>query len=112
MFNGYPAYLNLLFSHGLTTAVTLYLAVRGGVWLDNRFGTSPLFLALLSVLVVVANLHLLIKDIMAEVNRPRPPRRSLWRKTPPGNQDETDRNGSDRSRQDPRDGGPRGDGGA
>ncbi len=76
MGNGSYAFLSLLFSHGLTTAITLYLAVRGGAWLDRRFGTTPLFLAVLVILVVVANLRLLIKDILAEADRQSPSRGS------------------------------------
>lgn len=73
--NGQWSYLSLFFSHGLTAALTLYVAVRGGDWLDRRLGTSPLFLAVLVLLVLGANLHLLIKDIMAEAEKQdRPPR--------------------------------------
>lgn len=63
------AYLNILFAHGLTAALTLYLAVIGGNWIDRRVGTSPLFLILLSFLVVGANLRLLVKDMLAELEK-------------------------------------------
>lgn len=75
MRNGDYAYLSILFAHGLTAALTLYLAVSGGNWLDRRLGTSPLFLIVLSFLVVGANLCLLVKDMLAEMEkRDRPPR--------------------------------------
>lgn len=75
MRDGNFAYLNILFAHGLTAAFTLYLAVVGGNWIDRRLGTSPLFLILLSILVVAANLRLLVKDMLAELEKQdRPPR--------------------------------------
>ncbi len=77
MRNGNNAYLTLFLSHGLTAAISIYLAVRGGHWLDRRLGTSPLFLALLVLLVIGANVHMLIKEVLAEFDRraPRPPDR-------------------------------------
>lgn len=75
MRDGNYAYLTILFSHGLTAALTLYLAVQGGNWIDRRLGTSPLFLIILIILVVGANLRLLVKDILAELEKQdRPPR--------------------------------------
>lgn len=63
------AYLSIFFAHGLTAAFTIYLAVRGGSWLDGRLGTSPWMLIVLVLLVVAANLHLLVKDVLAEADR-------------------------------------------
>ncbi len=63
------AYVNLFLAHGLTAAVTVYLAVRGGAWMDQRLGTSPWLLLVAVVLVIAANLHLLIKDVLAEAER-------------------------------------------
>lgn len=64
MRNGNYAFLGLVLSHGVTMAITLYLAVLGGNWLDAKFGTTPLFLAVLVVLMAGANLHLLVKDVL------------------------------------------------
>lgn len=61
--------LGLVLSHGATMGITVYLAVLGGRWLDRRLGTEPLFMALLVVLVVAANLHLMIKDILERTER-------------------------------------------
>lgn len=38
-------YFNFALSFGLTLAITLYLLYKGGAWLDQRLGTSPLFTA-------------------------------------------------------------------
>ncbi len=50
-------------------AITLYLAVRAGNWLDERFNKSPMFLAISVILMAAANLHLLVKDVMAESDK-------------------------------------------
>ncbi len=67
--NGNWSSLSLFFAHGLTAALTLYVAVRGGDWLDRHLGTSPLFLVVLVSLVLVANLRLMVKDLMAETEK-------------------------------------------
>lgn len=77
--NGNWAFMSLFLSHGLTAVVTVYLAVRGGAWLDQRLGTSPLALVVLVVLVVGANLHLLVKDMLMEAEK-----QDRARRRPPG----------------------------
>lgn len=67
--NGNFRLLPIFFSHGLTAALTVYLAVKGGNWIDERFGTSPLFVIVLVLLVVGANLSLLIKEMIAEADK-------------------------------------------
>lgn len=66
MRNGNYPLLGIVLSHGVTMAITLYLAVRAGNWLDERFNKSPLFLAISVILMAAANLHLMVKDLMAE----------------------------------------------
>lgn len=68
-------YLNLALSHGISLAVTIYLTVQGGLWLDRRFGTSPLFLMILVLLGIAASFRLLIKDILREEDNRRKLRR-------------------------------------
>ena len=58
-------------SHGITMAVTLYIAYRGGEWLDERFGTSPWLMIVALLLMVTANLHLLVKDILNQTGNER-----------------------------------------
>lgn len=72
MRNGSYAFVSLFFAHGLTAALTIYLAVRGGDWLDRKLGTSPFIMLVLVLLVVASNVHLLIKDILAELDREHP----------------------------------------
>ena len=67
---GYNA-LGLVLSHGVTMAVTLYLAYRGGVWLDKRFGTEPWLMIVSILMMVAANLHLLIKDVLSQTGSDR-----------------------------------------
>lgn len=55
-------------SHGITMAVTLYIAYRGGEWLDKRFGTSPWLMVVTVLLVVAANLRMLVKDVMQQMD--------------------------------------------
>jgi ATP synthase protein I len=37
----YARYANLAFSFGVTMAVSVFLGLWGGNWLDKRLGTSP-----------------------------------------------------------------------
>ena len=39
-------YANLAFSFGITMIASLFLGLYGGLWVDRRFGTSPIFLLL------------------------------------------------------------------
>lgn len=104
MRNSNSAYLTIFLSHGLTAAISIYLAVRGGDWLDRRLGTSPLFLALLVLLVIGANVHMLLKEVLAQAERdaPRPPVRRNGRSAPePTGGGETRREGSGAAEEDP-----------
>lgn len=69
MKNGDYSLVGLALSHGITMAITLYLAVLGGNWLDRRFGAAPLFLAVLVIMIAAANFHLLVKDVLADAER-------------------------------------------
>ncbi len=69
MRDGEYALWSILFAHGLTAALTVYLAVRGGYWLDRRLGTAPWLMLALVLLVVAANIRLLIKDLVAALDR-------------------------------------------
>lgn len=41
---GYARYLNLAFSIGISMVLTMLLGIYGGLWLDRRLDSSPLFL--------------------------------------------------------------------
>lgn len=69
MRDGEYALWSILFAHGLTAALTVYLAVRGGFWLDRKLGTAPWLMLALVLLVVAANIRLLIKDLVAALDR-------------------------------------------
>ncbi len=69
MRDGEYALWSILFAHGLTAALTVYLAVRGGYWLDHRLGTAPWLMLALVLLVVAANIRLLIKDLVTALDR-------------------------------------------
>lgn len=56
-------YLNFGISFGLTLAITVYLLYLGGNWLDNKLGTSPLFV-MLGILLAVATVF---KQLLSEV---------------------------------------------
>lgn len=55
-------YLNFALSFGLTMGITIYLLYLGGKWLDNRLGTTPLFICLGVLLAIVTVLKQLITD--------------------------------------------------
>lgn len=56
-------YINFGLSFGLTMAITLYLLYQGGKWLDNRFGSAPVFTFLGIVLAIAAVFKRLFTDI-------------------------------------------------
>ena len=68
--NHYSAF-SLVMSHAITMAVTLYMAYRGGLWLDERLGTSPWLMIVALLLMVTANLHLLVKDLLNQTGKDR-----------------------------------------
>lgn len=69
MRDGDYALWTIFFSHGLTAALTVYLAVRGGDWLDRKLGTAPWLMLVLVLLVVGANVRLFIKDITTALDQ-------------------------------------------
>lgn len=48
---------------GLQLAITILLGVLGGNWLDNRFKTSPLFLAICTALTMIVGFYHLMKQL-------------------------------------------------
>jgi len=61
--NGFQ-YLNFALSFGLTLVITLYLLYKGGAWLDNYLGTSPLFTALGVILALATVFRQLVGEII------------------------------------------------
>ncbi|MGI6587917.1 MAG: AtpZ/AtpI family protein [Peptococcia bacterium] len=56
-------YLNYAISFGLTLVITVYVLYKGGIWLDQRLGTSPIFMILGVFLALVAIFWQLIEEI-------------------------------------------------
>jgi len=56
-------YLNFGLSFGLTLAIVLYLLYKGGAWLDQRLGTSPLFMMFGIILAVATVFRQLVGEI-------------------------------------------------
>lgn len=48
---------------GTTMALTLYLAFKGGAWLDEYFGTSPFFSLLGIILGIFINFKNLLESL-------------------------------------------------
>ncbi len=48
---------------GLQLAITILLGVLGGNWLDSRFMTSPLFLAICTALAMIVGFYHLMKQL-------------------------------------------------
>jgi len=64
-FGDYAKYGSLGISLAVTTAIYLFLGYRGGLWLDQRLGTEPVFLLLGIVLGMVLSLVSFAKEILA-----------------------------------------------
>jgi F0F1-type ATP synthase assembly protein I len=56
-------YLNFAVSFGLTLAITIYLLFKGGMWLDQRLGTEPVFMMLGIFLAVATVFRQLIREL-------------------------------------------------
>lgn len=57
-------YINLALSFGITMTLTILLAIYGGLWLDRRLGSTPLFLILGILLGVGAAFYSLLREIL------------------------------------------------
>jgi len=67
--------LGLITQVGLLMAIPIFLCVFGGIWLDERFGTSPLFLIIFIILGVLSAFRNMYKIIMAQVDTTKKGRR-------------------------------------
>ncbi len=56
-------YINFGLSFGVTMAITLYVLYKGGGWLDQRLGTSPVFMMIGIILAVAAVFKRMITDL-------------------------------------------------
>ncbi|MBE3597249.1 MAG: AtpZ/AtpI family protein [Limnochordaceae bacterium] len=65
--------LAMALSDAITVGVAVWAAYAGGTWLDARFHTSPLFLAVLVLLAVGGSLQMVVKDVLRETGGRRPP---------------------------------------
>lgn len=59
----YARYINFALSFGVTAAVALVAGIFGGMWLDDRLGTSPAFL----IVGVFLGIGLIFQYLMKEV---------------------------------------------
>lgn len=67
--------LGLITQVGLLMAIPIFLCVFGGIWLDERFGTSPLFLIIFILLGVLSAFRNMYVTIMAQVDHTKKGRR-------------------------------------
>ncbi|MBE3571803.1 MAG: AtpZ/AtpI family protein [Moorella humiferrea] len=59
----YARFANMAFSFGVTMTAAILLGLYGGMWLDRRLGTSPLFL----VVGVLAGVGVGFRSILSEL---------------------------------------------
>jgi len=64
----YARYGNFAVSFGVTLVVSLLLGFWGGSWLDNRFGTSPVFLIVGILLGVFVSFKSLLTELQVLIN--------------------------------------------
>lgn len=61
-----------VFAHvtiGLQLAITILVGVLGGNWLDNRFKTSPVFLAVCTGFAMVVGFYHLMKQLTSATDK-------------------------------------------
>ncbi|MDD2400952.1 MAG: AtpZ/AtpI family protein [Clostridia bacterium] len=56
-------YVNFALSFGLTLVIVTYLLFKGGMWLDQKLGTEPFFMAVGVGLAIITVFRRLVKDI-------------------------------------------------
>lgn len=61
----YAKYANFAMSFGVTMAMSLFLGYYGGSWLDNKFGTSPIFLVMGILAGTGLAFYSMLKELMA-----------------------------------------------
>lgn len=61
--------LGLVTQIGLLMAIPIFLCVFAGIWLDERFGTSPLFLIILILLGVAAAFRNLFVTVLGTIDK-------------------------------------------
>jgi len=54
---------------GLQLAITILAGVLGGNWLDNRFKTSPVFLAICTAVAMIVGFYHLMKQLSGTVHK-------------------------------------------
>jgi F0F1-type ATP synthase assembly protein I len=91
--------IGLALEFGFTTMGSLAICLFGGIWLDKRFGTSPLLLLVGMVLAFIAvgyNLYQLA-TVRIGPSRPRKPAaaQSSQSRRPPSNWDDDERDEDD-----------------
>ncbi|WP_366923705.1 AtpZ/AtpI family protein [Metallumcola ferriviriculae] len=60
----YARYANFALSFGITMALSIFLGLYGGSWLDKRLGTSPWFLLTGILLGVAVSFKALLSELM------------------------------------------------
>ena len=51
---------------GVQYALTILVLTLAGIWLDNKFETSPLFLVILLVVAFVGSTWVLVREVLGE----------------------------------------------
>lgn len=60
----YARYGSIGISWVLSSLVYAYLGFKGGTWLDNRYGTDPLFVLLCLLAALGMSLYSLIQELL------------------------------------------------
>lgn len=61
--------LSMVTQIGLLMAIPIFLCIFGGIWLDERFGTSPLFLIIFIILGVMAAFRNLFVTVLKTIDQ-------------------------------------------
>ncbi|MDI3298832.1 MAG: AtpZ/AtpI family protein [Bacillota bacterium] len=76
--------LAMALSDAITVGVAVWAAYAGGTWLDARFHTYPVFLAVLVLLAVGGSLQMVVKDVLRETGDRAEPGRARESRKPKG----------------------------
>lgn len=59
----YVRYMNFAISFGVSSIVSMLLGYAGGTWLDNKLGTTPVFMLIGLLLGIATTFLILAKEI-------------------------------------------------
>ena len=59
-------YLGMVMADAITMGIAIWLGYTGGTWLDEQFGTYPIFMFILVLMAIAGSFQLILRDVLRE----------------------------------------------